>query len=155
MSRARAGEILSTDAVHERSHTLFATTPIEPFRAKGKAEPVTASIVGEIVGRRTERGAEAPFVGRDEVVAALLSIINDVLAGNAWAVEVAGDPPGNTHEYRAAVEVVLKATDPTATIVVSEVGEVITPRGGELAYGESWRNCAIEGTPLPLSMNSM
>ena len=27
------------------------------------------------------------------------------------AVELAGDPPGKTHEYLAAVEVVLKETD--------------------------------------------
>ena len=49
-----------------------------------------------------------------------------------WAVEVAGDPPGKTHEYWAAVEVVLKATDPPATIVVFAAGDVMVPRGGEV-----------------------
>ena len=48
------------------------TTPIEPFPAKGKAEPVRASIVGPIVGRKGERTAETPFVGRDAELAALL-----------------------------------------------------------------------------------
>ena len=90
MSRAEPGQILSTDAVLERSRTAFATSPIEPFKAKGKAEPITASIVGPIVGRRGERVVDAPFVGREELVAALLGIIHEVKAGNGWTVEVAG-----------------------------------------------------------------
>jgi class 3 adenylate cyclase/tetratricopeptide (TPR) repeat protein len=90
MSRAEAGQILSTDGVLERSRTTFVTTPIEPFYAKGKAEPVTASIVGPILGRRGERVVETPFVGRDEVVAALLGIIHEVKAGSGWTVEVSG-----------------------------------------------------------------
>ena len=49
------------------------------------------------------------------------------------AVEVAGDPPGKTHEYWAAVEVVLKATDPPAAIVVSPAGDEMVPCGGEVA----------------------
>jgi len=46
------------------------------------------------------------------------------------AVEVDGDPPGKIHEYWAAVEVVLKETEPPAMIVVSEAGDVIVPTGG-------------------------
>ena len=38
MSKADAGQILSTEIVLERSRTTFETTPIEPFRAKGKAD---------------------------------------------------------------------------------------------------------------------
>jgi len=90
MSRAEPGQILSTDAVLERSRTAFATTPIEAFKAKGKAEPIAASVVGPIVGRRGERNREAPFVGREELVAALLGIIHEVKAGNGWTVEIAG-----------------------------------------------------------------
>ena len=40
MARAEAGQILSTEIVLERSRTTFETTPIEPFQAKGKAEPL-------------------------------------------------------------------------------------------------------------------
>ena len=50
-----------------------------------------------------------------------------------WAVEVAGEPPGKTHEYLAAVEVVLKETDPPAGIVMSEAGDAIAPTGGAVA----------------------
>ena len=49
------------------------------------------------------------------------------------SVELAGVPPGKTHEYLAAVEVVLKGTMPPAGIVISEVGEVIAPSGGVVA----------------------
>jgi hypothetical protein len=70
-------------------------------------------------------------------------------------VEVAGDPPGNTQEYLAAVEVVLKETESPAEIVTSEAGELIVPRGGDVVYGEICRNCATEGTPELSSRNSM
>ena len=56
MSKADAGQILSTEIVLERSRTTFETTPIEPFKAKGKAALVRASVVGPIVGVREERG---------------------------------------------------------------------------------------------------
>ena len=48
------------------------------------------------------------------------------------AVEVAGDPPGKTHEYLAAVAVLLKETDPPAVMVTSESGDVIAPTGGDV-----------------------
>ena len=41
--QADAGQILSTEIVLERSRTAFETTPIEPFKAKGKAALVRAS----------------------------------------------------------------------------------------------------------------
>ena len=52
-------------------------------------------------------------------------------------MEVAGDPPGKTQEYFAAVEVVLKETEAPAVIVTSDAGEAIAPRGGDVAYGDS------------------
>ena len=39
MAKAEAGQILSTEIVLDRSRTLFETTPIQPFAAKGKSEP--------------------------------------------------------------------------------------------------------------------
>ena len=58
MTKAEAGQILSTEIVLDRSRTVFETTPIPPFAAKGKAEPVRASIVGPVDRhRRHERTA--------------------------------------------------------------------------------------------------
>ena len=50
MSKADAGQILSTEIVLNRSRTIFDVTPIPPFAAKGKSEPVKASIVGPAIG---------------------------------------------------------------------------------------------------------
>ena len=105
MARAEAGQILSTEIVLERSRTTFETTPIEPFSAKGKAEPVKASIVGPIVGRRDERIAETPFVGRERELRALRAVLDDVREGNGWTVEIAG--PSGIGKTRLIEEVFL------------------------------------------------
>ena len=47
-----------------------------------------------------------------------------------WAVDVAGEPPGNTHEYFDALLLVPKVTVPPAGIVTSDAGESILPEGG-------------------------
>jgi class 3 adenylate cyclase/tetratricopeptide (TPR) repeat protein len=92
MSRADAGQILSTEVVLERSRTTFHTTPIEPFKAKGKSELVRASIVGPIAGRRGDREAQTTLIGRDAELAALLAVIEDARQGRGWVVEVSGAP---------------------------------------------------------------
>ena len=90
MARAEAGQILATDPVLERSRTTFSTVPVEPFRAKGKAELVRASAVGAIAGRRSARVDETPFVGRQRVLAALSAVLGEVRSGTGWTVEIAG-----------------------------------------------------------------
>ena len=62
MSKADAGQILSTEIVLNRSRTVFETTPIPPFAAKGKSEPVRASIVGPAIGVKESHhgGVAAP-----------------------------------------------------------------------------------------------
>ena len=51
------------------------------------------------------------------------------------AVEVAGEPPGNTHEYAAAVVELLKKTEPGPVSVAFDAGELIVPRGAAVLYG--------------------
>jgi class 3 adenylate cyclase/tetratricopeptide (TPR) repeat protein len=92
MSRAEAGQILSTEIVLDRSRTTFETTPIEPFKAKGKAELVRASIVGPIAGVRGDREAQTTLIGRDAELAALLAVIDDARQGRGWVVEISGAP---------------------------------------------------------------
>ena len=92
MRSADAGQILSTEIVLDRSPTTFETTPIEPFKAKGKAELVRASIVGPIAGRRAERKAETPLVGRDAELAALLDVVEEAREHKGWVVEISGAP---------------------------------------------------------------
>ena len=90
MSRAEPGQILATEPVLARSRTLFRTRPIEPFQAKGKAEPVRASLIGAVVGRQAERVDETPFVGRERELEALRMVVEDARAGNGWSVEITG-----------------------------------------------------------------
>jgi hypothetical protein len=51
-------------------------------------------------------------------------------------LEFAGDPPGNTHEYFDAADVVPNETELPAVIVTSDAGDAIAPLGGGVAYGE-------------------
>jgi class 3 adenylate cyclase/tetratricopeptide (TPR) repeat protein len=105
MSRAEAGQILATEIVLERSPTTFDTAPIEPFKAKGKAELVRASIVGPIAGRRVERRAETKLVGRDRELAALLDAVEEAREHNGWVVEISGAPgTGRSRLVRELVE---------------------------------------------------
>ena len=74
MVRAADGQLLAREDVLERARTTYAATPIEPFAAKGKAELVRASDVGEAVGER-EEAAIGPFVGREAELDALLAAL--------------------------------------------------------------------------------
>ena len=119
MARGGAGEILATEEVLARSRTLFETTPIEPFQAKGKAEPVRASLVGPIGGRRDERIADTPFVGRGRELAALRAVVDDVKTGNGWTIEVAG--PSGIGKTRLVRE--LFGSDPEIRVLGSTCEE--------------------------------
>ncbi len=90
MSKAEAGQVLATEIVLDRSQTAFDTTPIEPFAAKGKSEPIRASIVGSVVGRRQAEERTAPFVGRERESEALLRAVEDARRSRGWLVDVAG-----------------------------------------------------------------
>ena len=59
MSKADAGQILSTAIVLERSRTTFETTPIEPFRGQGEGEPRPR------LGRRSDRRRTRGQTSRD------------------------------------------------------------------------------------------
>ena len=91
MSRAEPGQILATDIVLERSHTLFVTTPIEPFAAKGKTLPIKASVVGPVAGTR-EGQRRTLFTGRQPELQALLRVVERARAGEGWTVELTGGP---------------------------------------------------------------
>ena len=125
MARAEPGEILATDVVLARSRTTFQTTPVPPFAAKGKAEPVKAAIVGPIAGRREERIADTPFVGRERELQALRSVLDDVGRRNAWIVEIAG--PSGMGKTRLIREALAAAPGLRVFRTVCEEYEASTP----------------------------
>ncbi|HUQ79040.1 MAG TPA: tetratricopeptide repeat protein [Patescibacteria group bacterium] len=91
MSKAEAGQILSTEIVLSRSRTIFDTKPIPPFAAKGKAEPVRASIVGPVVGMREDDRTVLPLIGRDGELQTLLDAVEAAEGGNGMLVEIIGE----------------------------------------------------------------
>ncbi len=106
MSRAAPGEILATQAVLERSRTLFQTTPIEPFAAKGKALPIHASIVGPPTGARDASRSRQPlFAGRELELSALLRVVELGRRSEGWTVELSGRPGlGKSHLVDELIE---------------------------------------------------
>ena len=92
MSKADAGQILSTEIVLNRSRTIFDVTPIAPFAAKGKSEPVKASIVGPAIGVKESHHGGVDLLGRERETAALLAAVERARAGRASIVEISGEP---------------------------------------------------------------
>src|SRR3954469_11822901 len=92
MAKATTGEIFATAEVLDASGTRFATSELEPFMVKGKAKPVQAWAVGEVIGTRTRgAGARLPLIGRDDELAALVA----AAPGNeddGRLVELIGEP---------------------------------------------------------------
>jgi class 3 adenylate cyclase/tetratricopeptide (TPR) repeat protein len=94
MTKAKPGEIVSTQAVVDHSRTSFATTPMAPFMVKGKTEPIAAVLVGP----KTELRPGTPqnqmgLVGRDVELATLLAAAAGAEQGRGRMVKLVG-PPG-------------------------------------------------------------
>ena len=107
MSKADAGEMLSTRAVLERSDTLFDTDELPPFAAKGKSEPLIAYRVGHIIGTREESQGELPLVGRRDELGRLLELLGALGAGRGGYVEIVGEP--GIGKTRLANELIVRA----------------------------------------------
>jgi class 3 adenylate cyclase/tetratricopeptide (TPR) repeat protein len=109
MSKADAGQILSTEIVLNRSRTVFETTPIAPFAAKGKSEPVKASIVGPATGTKEAHHGGLALLGREEEFGVLLGAIERARAGHGAIVEVSGGP--GTGKTRIIEEAIARSPD--------------------------------------------
>src|SRR4029077_7506236 len=109
MSKADAGQILSTEIVLNRSRTVFETTPIPPFAAKGKSEPVKASIVGPAIGVKDSHHGGVALLGREAETATLLDVVERARAGKAAIVEVCGEP--GMGKTRLVEDVCARSTD--------------------------------------------
>jgi class 3 adenylate cyclase/tetratricopeptide (TPR) repeat protein len=109
MAKAEAGQILSPEIVISRSRTIFETTPIAPFAAKGKAEPVRASIVGPAIGTREATHNHVPLIGRDAELRILLDAIEETRVGNGTLVEISGET--GMGKSRLLEEVIARSPD--------------------------------------------
>ena len=91
MANAEPGQLLTTDDVLERSRTRFDTVALEPFQAKGKAEPVQAYVVGSSLGLK-ERSASAPLVGREDELSVLVEALDSARHYEGKIVELVAEP---------------------------------------------------------------
>lgn len=92
MGRAGAGEVLATAGVIDRSRALFAVSPLEPFRVKGKARPVLAYRVGAPLGsRRSDAAPSLPMIGREREMAELRRALEEARTGIGRLVEISGE----------------------------------------------------------------
>lgn len=92
MAAAPAGGVYVAPTVLDRSRTLFEVTPLEPFRVKGKDEPVQAYALGQERGTRIgEVSSSLPFRGRDAELARLGALIDSVGDESSRSVVVVGE----------------------------------------------------------------
>ncbi len=94
MARADAGHAYVTEAVLERSNTLFETVEIEPFTVKGKAEPVHAWSLGRARGSRTRPVTlqRLPLTGRNVELGVIRRILGGMRSGSGHLIDVVGQP---------------------------------------------------------------
>ncbi len=91
MVRAEPGQLLVADDVLERARTQYGCERVEPFEAKGKAEPVRASALGQAVGTRMPE-AFGPLVGRSLELDTLIGLLDRARGGSSASVVLTGDP---------------------------------------------------------------
>jgi len=93
MAKATAGQIFATADVLDASGTRFAVIELEPFMVKGKAKPVQAWAVGEVLGARTrDASVQLPLIGRDKELAELREALAEAREGRGSLVEIVGEP---------------------------------------------------------------
>ena len=111
MARAETAQVVATPSVLDESDTLFATEPLEPFRVKGKSEPVTAVLLGRRTGLRRV-GAELdpfPLVGRDAELAVLTDALGRAVQGEGSFIDMVGE--AGIGKSRLMEEMRARATD--------------------------------------------
>ncbi|MDO8122571.1 adenylate/guanylate cyclase domain-containing protein [Isoptericola sp. b490] len=90
-AKAPPDVVYAHPTVLDHSRTRFAVTPAGPFAMKGKALPLLVYEVGEETGTREPRSTgRAPFIGRENELAAVRAALAAALAGDGGVVTVDG-----------------------------------------------------------------
>jgi class 3 adenylate cyclase/tetratricopeptide (TPR) repeat protein len=125
MARAEPGQVLATTAVTERSRTIFSGRPLEPFRVKGRSEPVDAIEVGPVAGLRAAEPERLPMVDRKRELAILEAALSTVRLGYGTLVELVGEP--GIGKSRLVEELRARAADMTLVAAACDQYEAMTP----------------------------
>jgi tetratricopeptide (TPR) repeat protein len=125
-SAAQPGQLLATAKVLDRSRTLFATDRLDPLSLKGKAKPVAPFSVGDIIGVAARRGTQRyGLVGRDDELARILDVVNQVREEKGAVVEIRGE--AGIGKTRLVEEMVASASDLDSFLLICEQYEANTP----------------------------
>jgi class 3 adenylate cyclase/predicted ATPase len=90
-AQAAPGELLATAAALDSSAQGYQTSPVPPFRVKGKAAPVQAfRVAGR--ARRTVAETGGDIVGRDGEIGALRDALGSLRRGRGGVIELSGEP---------------------------------------------------------------
>ena len=93
MAKAETGRIYATTDVLDHSNTLFEGERLEPFKVKGKAQPVSAWSVGHAAGSRSRKSSlqKQPLIGRETELAMLRAAISGARTGQGCMIEIVGE----------------------------------------------------------------
>lgn len=126
MGHAKAGEILATAEVLNRSQALFQLDELPPFAVKGKKHPVTAFRVGELTSARLRRArARFRLAGRQEELATLVELIDATAEGQGRLVQLTG--PAGIGKSRLVDELHERRPDSHLLMVGCSQHESATP----------------------------
>jgi class 3 adenylate cyclase/tetratricopeptide (TPR) repeat protein len=124
MAKAEPGQILTTDDVLDRARSRFDTTALEPFQAKGKAEPVQAYVVGPPLGLK-DRGSSTSLVGREHELEVLTEALDHARRYEGRIVELVAEP--GMGKSRLVEELMSNAAEVRSHFVQCEEYEASTP----------------------------
>src|SRR5271165_6831179 len=95
MAHAEPFQVLATDSFLERVRSPLRTTPIPPFMAKGKSEPVITSTVEEVLDDRRAAPSSADgwrFVGRQHELTVLERLAHRAEGGSGSVADIVAEP---------------------------------------------------------------
>lgn len=96
MAKAGEDEIWVAASAYERGGARFEASELEPLELKGKAEPVQAFVLGDLLpepeGTGEAGGEKLPFVDRERERAVLAAAVAPVRMGFGTMVELIGEP---------------------------------------------------------------
>ena len=125
MTRAGSGEVLATAEVLDLARALFATEALDPFRVRGKTEPVRAFRVVEREGARGLVDGGPPLIGREHEMGVLLGALASARDGAGRVVEIVGEP--GIGKSRLLAEVAGRAEGMAVLAAACEPYETATP----------------------------
>jgi class 3 adenylate cyclase/tetratricopeptide (TPR) repeat protein len=82
MSRAQMGQVIINQTLWERVHTAFELSAMEPFKAKGKTEPIRSyAVLGLAQEMNLDIATKTPFIGREVFLMSINITLQQALKG--------------------------------------------------------------------------